>query len=180
MAAVLCSWPPEAAVTQTFPFMMWSSWPHGPVVWMAQVGWMAWGITKSMQTEPQLFAQISAGFGSAPQKKKRRKKRVSPSACRVPMSQAVQHPLQASINTSALSLLCCCLSSPSQKSILISHFCRDVCLSSFNCLGLQEIETEGLRPPARDFVSQCSGALYGWMMNTNLIILGSPGWVFFC
>lgn len=92
---------------------------------------------------------------------KNKTKRVSPSACRAPISQTVQHLLQVSVNTSALPLLCCCMSSPSQESILISHFCRDVCLSSFNCLGLQEIETEGLRPPARDFVSQGSGALYG-------------------
>lgn len=111
---------------------------------------------------------------------KKRSFSIFPSACRVPISQAVQHPVEGFVNTWALSLLCCCLSSPSQKSILISHFCRDVCLSSFSCLGLEEIETEGLRPPARDFVSQCSGALYGWVMNTNLIILGSPGWVFFC
>lgn len=109
-----------------------------------------------------------------------KKKGISPFACRVPISQTVQRPLEVFVNTSALSLLCCYLSSPSQKHILILHFCRDLCLSSFSCLGLQEIETEGLRPPARDFVSQCSGALYGWMMNTNLIILGSAGWVFFC
>lgn len=45
------------------------------------------------------------------------------------------------------SLLCYYLSSLPQKYVLISHFWRDVCLSSFSCLGLQEIETEGLRRP---------------------------------
>lgn len=67
-----------------------------------------------------------------------------------------------------------------QRYVLISHLWRDVGLSSCNCLGLKEIETEGVIPPARDFVSQYYVALYCWMMNTNLIILGSPGCVFFC
>lgn len=162
-----CSAPdPETFVTQTFPFLMWSSWPHGPGGWMTQLGWITqfWDITKSMSTELQLFAQISAGFGSASQKKSLSAESPSP---KLSLGNICKH------FSTFIAML------PVHTEIHSDFPFLQGCLSSFSCLGLQEIETEGLRPPARDFVSQCSGALYGWMMNTNLIILGSPGWVFF-
>lgn len=146
-----CSAPdPETSVTQTFPFLMWSSWPRGPGGWMTQLGWITqfWDITKSMSTELQLFAQISAGFGSAPQKK------VYLQSPHLPHRAASLGNICKHFSTFIAML-------PVHTEIHSDFPFLQGCLSSFSCLGLQEIETEGLRPPARDFVSQCPGALYG-------------------